>query len=71
MRLVSAAPYKPGDLLTVPVTGGENAELIWLIARMADATAADLIYLLYSDCFTERVEQRRCIRGTMCVLLCV
>lgn len=58
MHLVSATPYKPGDLLAVPVTGEENAELIWLIARMVDATAADLIYLLYSDCFTEWVECR-------------
>ena len=67
MHLVSAAAYKPRDLFRVPVTGEEDAELIWLIARILDAAATDLIYLLYSGCFTEWVECHRCIVGRMCV----
>ena len=47
MHLVSASPYKPGNLFTVPVNREEDAELIWLIARVSDAPAADLIYLLH------------------------
>lgn len=51
----------------MPVNREEDAELIGLIARILDATATDLIYLLYLDCFTERVEQHRCIVGSMCL----
>ncbi|KAG7999999.1 hypothetical protein GBF38_002116, partial [Nibea albiflora] len=64
VHLVSASPYKPGDLFTVPVTREEDAELIWLIARILDATATDLIYLLYSDRFTEWAECRGCMPAT-------
>lgn len=66
MHLVSASRYKPGNLFTVPVNR-EDTELIWLIARILDAAATDLIYLLYLDCFTEQVEYYRCIVGRMCV----
>lgn len=48
MHPVSAVPYKLGDLFTAPITREEDAELIWLIARILDAAATDLIYLLYS-----------------------
>lgn len=71
MHLVSAHPYKPGNLFTVPVNR-EDAELIWLIARILDATATDLIYLLYLDRFTEWAECHRCIVSNMRVLyVCV
>lgn len=63
-------PRKPGNLFTVPVNREEDAELIWLIARILVATATDVIYLLYLDCFTERVEHHRCIVGSMCLCLC-
>lgn len=71
MHLVSASPYKSGDLFTVPVTREEDAELIWLIASILDATATDLIYLLYSDRFTEWAEYRGCMVGRICVDYCV
>lgn len=65
VHLVSASPYKPGNLFTVPVNREEDAELIWLIARVLDAAAAtDLIYLLFLDCFTERVVCDKCIVGS-------
>ncbi len=64
-------PYKPGNSFTVPVNREEDAEQIWLIARILDATATDLIYLLCLDCFTERVECHRCIVGNMCLCFCV
>lgn len=47
VHLVSASPDKLGNLFTVPVNREEDAELIWLIARVLDATATDLIYLLH------------------------
>lgn len=67
VHLESATPYKAGDLFAVPVTGEEDAEMMWLIARILDAAATDLIYLLYSGRFTEWAECRRCIVGRMCV----
>lgn len=71
VHLVSATPYKPRNFLfTVPVNR-EDAELIWLIARILDATATDLIYLLYLDRFTEWVECHGCIVGNMCVCVCL
>lgn len=64
MHLVSASPYKLGNLFSVPVNREEDAELIWLIARVLDAAATDLIYLLFLDCFTERLVCDKCIVGS-------
>lgn len=71
MHLVSASPYKPGNLFTVPVNREEDAVLIWLIARILDATSTDLIYLLYSGRFTEWVEYHGCTVCSGCVYVCV
>lgn len=56
-----ATSYKRGDLFTFPVNGDEDAEPIWAIGRILDATATDSICVIHSECFTEY----RCTTGKM------
>lgn len=61
----AAAPYKLGDLFTVPVNGEEDAELIRLIGRILDAAAAaaDPILEIHTGCLSEY----RCTTATASV----
>lgn len=59
----AATPYKIGDLFRVPVNGGEDAELIWLIGRILDAAAADSICEIQPGCSSEY----RCIVAAVIV----